>query len=160
MLTTPEAPSFPPELRRAWGAEGEEEYRQLLRVTKAARGSFFLFLIESDYSPAVRDTMLDCLRDDLSAGGVRLRRVTLTADCTDLFRLPELETPADSDEAIVLVGIENTPGLVSEPGRKPERPPIFALLNRLRETLHSRLPTPFLAVCRREHLRSQCNVPY
>jgi hypothetical protein len=69
MLTTPEAPSFPPELRRAWGAEGEEEYRQLLRVTKAARGSFFLFLIESDYSPAVRDTMLDCLRDDLSAGG-------------------------------------------------------------------------------------------
>jgi tetratricopeptide (TPR) repeat protein len=147
MLTTPEAPSFPPELRRAWGAEGEEEYRQLLRVTRAARGSFFLFLIESDYSPAVRDTMLDCLRDDLVADRLHLRRVTLTADCTDLFRLPDLETPADSDEAIVLVGIENTPGLVTEPGRKPERPPIFALLNRLRETLHSRLPAPFLVWC-------------
>ena len=147
MLTTPEAPSFPPELQRALDAEGEEEYRQLLRVTRAARGSFFLFLIESDYSPAARNMLLDCLRADLAAEGLRLRRVTLTADELDLFRLPELETPVAPDEAIVLVGIENTPGLLREPGRKPERPPIYALLNRLRETLHTRLPVPFLVWC-------------
>lgn len=138
--------SFPPELQQAWGAEGQNEYSQLLRVVRAARGSFFLFLIESDYSPALRDMLLDCLRADL-AEDLPLRRVELTTANWDVSRLSELESPSSPYEAIVLVGIENTPGLVQEPGRRPTRPPIFALLNCLRETLHVRLPSPFLVWC-------------
>ena len=143
----PEAPSFPPELRRALDAEGEGEYCQLLGVIRAARGSFFLFFIESDFSPAVRDMLLDCLRVDLAGEGLRLRQVTLTAADKELSRLAALETPAALDEVIALVGLENTPDLVREPGRKPERPLVYALLNQGREALRSRLPAPFLVWC-------------
>ena len=147
MLMPPAAILYPAELERAWGAEGETEYRQLLRVMRSARGGFFVFFIESDYSPTLRDTLLDCLRSDLAQSGTVLRRAMLSAKCPDIFALPELETGVGADDAFVLVGIEDTPGIVPEPGRKAERPPALAVLNRLRETLHSRLPVPFVVWC-------------
>ncbi|MCW3051771.1 MAG: hypothetical protein JWN14_941, partial [Chthonomonadales bacterium] len=58
--------------------EEDEEYTQLLRVMRAARNGFFLFLIESNYQPELRDRLLDCLQKDL-AGELPLRRMKLTA---------------------------------------------------------------------------------
>ena len=77
----------------------------------------------------------------------RLRVLTLTHDCWYLFDLPELETPIEADEVVVLVGLENTPRIVPEPGRAPERPPALNALNIMREAIHTRIPVPLMVWC-------------
>ena len=46
-----------------------------------------------------------------------------------------METPVTPQEVLVVVGLEETPDLVPEPGSARKRPPALALLNNLRETL-------------------------
>ncbi len=136
-----------PDLERALDAAGEKEYRRLLRVLRMARGSFFLFPIESDFSNVLRDALLERLRADLAAEGVCLRVAELNRRQWNVFDLPELEAPVTEADVIALAGLEETPGIVPEIGAEPVRPPALALLNQQRESLHHHVPAPFLVWC-------------
>jgi tetratricopeptide (TPR) repeat protein len=141
------APSHSPDLIKALGEEGTTEYRQLLRVLKVARGHFTLLPTESDFTPTQREALFAHLIDDLQEMGLRLRVLTLTRDLWYLFDLSELEISIEPDEVIVLVGLENTPRIVPESGREPERPPALNALNIMRETIHTRIPVPLIVWC-------------
>src|SRR5207253_2389147 len=117
------------DLPRALGEAGEKEYRRLLRVLRMARGHFTLLPVESDFSPGLRNALLERLRADLTAHDLCLRVVPLSHTRWDLMSLPEMEAPVRPSEVVAIIGLEDTPDIVQEPGRKPERPPALALLN-------------------------------
>ena len=135
------------DLERALGMTGEKEYCRLLRALRMARGSFFLFPIESDFPNVLRDALLERLRSDLAARGNCLRTLSLNRRQWDVFALPELESSITEADVVILVGLEETPGIISEVGAKPARPPALALLNQQRELLHQCVPAPFLVWC-------------
>jgi tetratricopeptide (TPR) repeat protein len=146
MLATP-LTQKPPDLDSALGKEGEKEYRRLLRVLRMARGQFFLFPVECDFPPRLRDALLARLYTDLKSEGSCLRVVTLTRDNWDMFSLPGMETPVTAGEVVALVGLEDTPGITPELGAPPRRPPALALLNLQRDGFRTCLPAPLLVWC-------------
>ena len=146
-MPAPPTTKSKPDLERALGAEGEKEYRRLLRALRRARGSFFLFPIESDFPNALRDALLERLCADLAAEGSCLRVAAVNRREWNVFALPVLETPVTESDVVVLVGLEDTPGIVPEIGVQPVRPPALALLNQQRESLHQHVPAPFLVWC-------------
>lgn len=136
-----------PNLDAALGVEGEKEYTRLLRAIRMAEGRYFIFPIESDFQMELRTAMLDRLRTDLTAINLRLRVLTLTETCWDIFSLLEQEEPIQQHDVVVLLGLENTPKIVQEPGAEPQRPPAIATLNIGREALRTKIPAPFLVWC-------------
>lgn len=136
-----------PDLTTSLGDSGEKEYRRLVRAVRMGYGSFFLFPIESNYPTVLRDALLARLGTDLAAEGLTLRVAALTRDCWDVFDTSALESAITSSDVVVLVGLEETPGIVPEAGAKPTRPPALALLNSARETLHRHAPAPLLVWC-------------
>lgn len=136
-----------PDLPASLGEEGEKEYRRLVRAVRMGYGSFFLFPIESNFSNAQRDAFLARLGADLADEGLNLRVASLTREQWNMFDTSALESPVTASDVVVLVGLEDTPGIVPEAGAKPTRPPALALLNSARETLHRHIPAPFLVWC-------------
>jgi tetratricopeptide (TPR) repeat protein len=112
-----------------------------------ARGRFHLFPVESDFSPALRSALLARLCADLAAAGLCLRILTLDRDCWNILTVLEQEPPILADEVVMLTGLEETPGIVAEPGAKPQRPRALAVLNQMRETLRQSIPAPFFVWC-------------
>ena len=133
---------LPPTLEQRLGEQGEKEYRRLLRVARMAKGRFTLLPIESDLSSSYRTLFLNRLQEDLAEQGQFLRVITLKRDNWQLFALPEMETPINSNEVAMLIGLEETPNFESA-----TRPPVFALLNSLRETLRNHIPASFFIWC-------------
>ncbi len=147
MPTTAKALSPDKDLAATLGEEGAAEYRRLLRVVRSAQGRFALFPIESDLPPRQRDAFLAQLAADLAADGCCVRRILLTREEWDVFAHPDWPERAAPTDVIAVVGLEETPGIVAEPGKPPARPPAIALLNQLRETLRKRLGVPLLLWC-------------
>lgn len=125
----------------------QKEYRRLLRAARMARGRFALFPIESNLSAERKDALLKQFRADLEKQGQRLRVVTLSHDCWQLLDLPEMETPVEPNEVILVQGLEDTPNVIQVLGTVPQRPPFLALLNHQRKTLRQCIPAPFLLWC-------------
>ena len=139
--------STPPNTALTLGEPGEKEYRRLMRVLEMAQGCFTLLPVESDLTPRLRDVLLERLRADMLPKGLRLRVICLSRTEWDVFALPEMESPITPEEAVVLVGLGETPGMIQEAGKPSQRPPALALLNQYRETLRATIPAPFLVWC-------------
>src|SRR5258708_6406021 len=109
-------------LAQALGETGEEEYRRLHHVLEPMFGRFALIPVESDLDFSLRNILLERLRADLAESGRTLRVVRLTREAWDFAALVDAE-PAYSADVTVLMGLEETPGLVLEPGAERRRPP-------------------------------------
>ena len=125
----------------------EQEYRSLVRALRETRGHFALFPVESDYRPSLRDALFDQLNRDLSAAGMKLRVVKLSRDEWDPKLWIEVDGPDGDGQALAVIGLEETPGIIPEPGKPRRRPPALALLNNYREALRKRLHGPLLLWC-------------
>ncbi len=139
---------FPPDLVRALGEAGQEEYPRLLELLKATEDFSAFIPVRSDFSEQTRDTFLTHLASDLARKGIAWRLVRLTQDRFDAPRLLDEAAPRAGERVVIgLVGLSETPDIVREGGAKDERPITFALLNHAREWIHRDLPCPLLIWC-------------
>jgi tetratricopeptide (TPR) repeat protein len=90
---------------------------------------------------------LERLRADLSGIGLSLRVVRFSREEWNLTALLETDGVDAPPGVVAVVGLEDTPGIVPEPGAPPRRPPALALLNQAREALRKRLRVPLLLWC-------------
>ena len=82
------------------------------------------------------------------ASAAPLHVAHLTREHWDVLQALAEIAPADGTPSVLaLVGLEETPGLVAEPGAPPTRPKAFALLNHAREAVRAQFPFPLLVWC-------------
>jgi tetratricopeptide (TPR) repeat protein len=156
------APPTSINVREALGESGAQEYHRLLGVVEAAAGMFALMPIACDLPNAVRDDLLETLQGDLAGRGISLAVARLDRDHWDSFEALSCLTPAapGTSVAVALVGLEETPGTIPEPGAPQRRSPAFATLNHQREAIRSRFPFPLLVFCDpATHTRLQEDAP-
>jgi len=143
-----EAASFTVDLARALGAAGEQEYTRLLRVLTAAQGLFALVPVASDFPVEARDALLERLTEDLAVHGIALHVIRLSRERWEVLQaLAATAPPPGTPAVLAIVGLEETPGLVLDPGSAPRRPPTLALLNHSRESICAQFPFPLLLWC-------------
>lgn len=136
------------DLAKALGEAGEQEYARLVRVLLAAQGMFALMPVASDFPVAARNALLERLAEDLSARGIAFHVAHLTRERWDVLQALAEIAPADGTPGVLaIVGLEETPGLVAEPGAPPGRPRALALLNHAREAVRVQFPFPLLVWC-------------
>ena len=129
------------------GEQGAKSYRRLLRALSMARGRFHLFPVESTLSVPEREKLFSMLRSDLAEAGLCLRTAVLGVDRWDAPALIKRDPPVQENEVLVLLGLEDTPGIVREGGAEAIRPPALALLNQSRETLRALIHAPLIVWC-------------
>ncbi len=141
-------PTPPPlDLRVILGTKGEEEYAQLVMMLRQTQGMFALLPVRSDLSVPARGALLGRLENDLSPiplRSVRLTRET-TGDAAHLIARAAAELPGQG--VVVLLGLEETQGIVPVPGEPHRRPPALAALNHGREALRRHCPHPLIVWC-------------
>ena len=131
----------------AVGVEGAKTYRRLLRAIGLARGRFHLFPVESSLSAPEREKMLSVMHGNLLTSGFCLRTIRLSVDCWDVLALIDQEPPTKENDVLLLIGLEDTPAIVREPGAEAIRPPALAILNQSRETLRALVHVPLIILC-------------
>ena len=148
MSSKSETASFTVDLARALGTAGEQEYKRLLRVLTAAQGLFALVPVASDFPVEARDALLERLTEDLAVYGIAFHVARLSRERWDVLQaLAAIAPPTGTPAVLAVVGLEETPGLVLEPGSPPRRPPTLALLNHARESIRAQFPFPLLLWC-------------
>ncbi|MGO9601164.1 MAG: tetratricopeptide repeat protein [Isosphaeraceae bacterium] len=147
MSTTPRLLSIPVELKSSIGPEGATEYGQLLMVLEESQGRFAPLFVRSDLSESARRALLDLLERDLGPS-VPMRTVRVSRE--EWNPIPSLVAAASSlheTGVLVLLGLEDTPGIISVPGQRPGRPPALACLNHGREALRRSCHCPIVIWC-------------
>ncbi|HKM56120.1 MAG TPA: hypothetical protein VJY33_22120, partial [Isosphaeraceae bacterium] len=147
MSTTPRLLSIPVELESGIGPEGATEYGQLLMMLEEAQGRFAPLFVRSDLSESARRALLDLLERDLGPS-VPMRIVRISRE--EWNPIPSLVAAASSlheTGVLVLLGLEDTPGIISVPGQRPGRPPALACLNHGREALRRGCHCPIVIWC-------------
>jgi tetratricopeptide (TPR) repeat protein len=148
MLSLPLPTSTPVDLSAKLGTAGEKEYVQLLWMLRNTQGMFALMPVRSDFSVAARDALLKRLEKDLSSADIPLHVARLTREEWNAAGLiAETASGLQGQGVVVLVGLEETPGIVPVPGERPRRPPAFAVLNHGREAIRRHCPYPLIVWC-------------
>jgi tetratricopeptide (TPR) repeat protein len=120
---------------------------QLVMVLRQTQGMFALMPVRSNFSVPARDALLQRLENDLSPiplHSVRLARET-SSDAAHLIARAAAELPGSG--VVVLLGLEETQGIVPIPGEPQRRPPALAALNHGREALRRHCPHPLIVWC-------------
>lgn len=146
-MPTAKARPSKPDLKDLMGSEGEENYRQLLKVLRATRGRFAFLPIRSNLPAEIRDCVLDRLDADLRKEDMELRFFHLSAE--DWDPLPHLPPSGEDTQRYVYVvlGLERTPEMAAASSKAGEPPPALSQLNRAREALRGRLRCPLVMWC-------------
>jgi len=132
----------PPSLKEA----AEQNYIELVMTIRQTQEMFALLPVKSNYSVPQRDALLRRLADDLSE--IPLRFVRLSRESWNPAPLiADAAATLQVRGAIVLLGLEETPGIVPAVGEENRRPPALAILNHTREAIRSHCPHPLLVWC-------------
>jgi len=120
----------------------------MLRVIQAACGRFALIPISCNFPVIARDLLLEQLGHDLRKHGAQLLIAQLSSERWNPIEAMTLASRSSSGRAVIaLVGLEETPGIIPEPGVPAARPPAIALLNNTRETIRKQFAFPLLIWC-------------
>ena len=155
LAEVPNLRSLPANLALALGEPGAEAYCQLLSLLEDTQGMYALLPIRSNFSPPLRDALLEQLKREMAPTPVRIVRLTET-DWNPAIRLVEAAEEMHQRGALVLIGLEETPQMVNVPGEPPKRPPALDTLNLSRETLHRRCVMPIIVWCREWAYHALC----
>src|SRR5208283_2218582 len=111
--------SLPDELERHLGPEGMTEYGQLLMMLEESHGYFAPMLVRSDLVESARRALLNQLAQDL---GPMIPLRILSVSREEWNPIPPIVEAASSFAGagiIVLLGLEDTPGIIAVPGERP-----------------------------------------
>ena len=133
-------------LTSALGEAGELEYVQLVSMLEHTQGIFALMLVRSNFTPALRDRLLERLAADLAPAPLSIVRVSKTK-YNAAKMLAEAAQFTSCAGVLALVGLEDTPGMVVEGGKEMRRPPALASLNHGREALRRACRLPIIVWC-------------
>jgi len=129
-------------------AEAPEKTRwRLVRAIKNTRGMFALFPVESNLYHERRTVFFTELEDDLQRDGITLRRVTLQREAWNLLAVLQELPPFQPNEAVLVLGLEDTPEIAFGTRPGAERPPALNALNVLREAIERHLSCPLILWC-------------
>ncbi len=103
-------------------------------------------LVRSNFTPALRDRLLERLAADLAPAPLSIVRVTKTKYNAGQM-LAEAAQFTSGTGVLALVGLEDTPDMVVEGGKEMRRPPALASLNHGREALRRACRLPILVWC-------------
>jgi tetratricopeptide (TPR) repeat protein len=147
MSATPHIHSMPPDLERHLGPEGATEYGQLAMMLEESQGRFAPMIVRSDLSHAGRQALLNRLAQDLGPM-IPLRILEISREAWNpIPSVVEAASSLDGAGVVVLLGLEDTPGIIAVPGERPSRPPALAALNHGREALRRRCSCPMVVWC-------------
>src|SRR4051794_12859374 len=112
MSTTPRPHSFSADLERHFGLDGVVEYAQLLMMLEESQGHFAPMIVRSDLSVSARRTLLNQLVRDLGpTSPVRILSVS-REEWNPIPKLVEAAASFDGAGVVVLLGLEDTPGII------------------------------------------------
>jgi tetratricopeptide (TPR) repeat protein len=124
----------------------EQNYIELVMTIRQTQGMFALLPVKSNYSVPKRDVLLQRLADDL--GEIPLRFIRLSRESWNPApAIADASDTLNARGAIVLLGLEETPGIVPAVGEENRRPPALAILNHTREAIRAHCPHPLLVWC-------------
>jgi tetratricopeptide (TPR) repeat protein len=124
----------------------DQNYAQLVWMLRRTQGMFALLPVRSNYSVPTRDALLQRLAGDLPE--IPLRIVELSRDSWNAAQVvADAAAGLPAQGAIILLGLEETPGIVPAGGESHRRPPALALLNHEREAIRSHCPHPLVVWC-------------
>ena len=146
MPVAPPLQSPSDDLKAALDAQGEREYTQLLSMLQHTQGIFALMLVRSNFTPALRDRLLERLSADLAPAPLSIVRVT-KKKYNAAQMLAEAAQFTSSTGVLVLTGLEDTPDMVVEGGKEMRRPPALSSLNHGREALRRACRLPIIVWC-------------
>lgn len=121
--------------------------RRLRRAVFENRGFFALYPVESNLSPVQRDATLSAIAEFLEDSGMRLHRIVLSRDRWNLAERLEEQGAFGKSDAVVILGLEDTPFLVPAGGEEKRRPQALAVLNLQRESIERQLGCPTIIWC-------------
>jgi tetratricopeptide (TPR) repeat protein len=124
----------------------EQNYIELVMTIRNTQGMFALLPVKSNYSVPARDALFRRLVGDLP--GIPLRIIHLSGESWNAAQLiADAAAELKGRGAIVLVGLEETPGIVPAGGEEGRRPLTLAVLNHGREAIRNRCPYPLIVWC-------------
>ncbi len=124
----------------------EQNYIELVMTIRQTRGMFALLPVKSNYSVTRRDALFHRLSNDL--GEIPLHVVRLSRESWNAGpSIAEAAATLKARGAIVLLGLEETPGIVPAVGEENRRPPALAILNHAREAIRDSCPHPLIVWC-------------
>ena len=118
----------------------------LRRALQESRGKFFLYPVESNYSWEARERLFEQLEAFLEDAGMHLHRIVLTREQYDLYAILKDRESFSPCDAVVIVGLEETPGIAPAGGEEDKRPPALAVLNLQRESIERLLNVPTVSL--------------
>lgn len=124
MSTTHRNPSMPPGLERHLGQKGVTEYGQLLMMLEESQGRFAPMIVRSDLCEGDRQALLNRLALDLGPMiPLRILKVS-RGEWNPIPPVVQASSSLDGAGVVVLLGLEDTPGIIAVPGEhRAARPP-------------------------------------
>ena len=147
MSTTPRLHIIPADLERHLGPEGATEYGQLHMMLEESQGYFAPMIVRSDLSESDRRALLNLLAQDLGPT-IPLRIVKVSrGEWNPIPPIVEAASSFDRAGVVLLLGLDDTPGIIAVPGERFTRPPALAAMNHGREALRQRCSCPIVVWC-------------
>jgi tetratricopeptide (TPR) repeat protein len=123
MYTTTRLHIIPTDLKRHLGPEGATEYGQLHMMLEESQGYFAPMIVRSDLSESDRQALLNLLAQDLGPT-IPLRIVKVSrGEWNPIPPIIEAASALDRAGVLLLLGLDDTPGIIAVPGERSSPPP-------------------------------------
>jgi hypothetical protein len=116
-------------------------------MLRQTQGMFALMPVRSNLSVPARDVLLQRLETDLTPIPLRSVRLTHETSGDAAQSISRAAAELSGSGVLVLLGLEETQGMVPVPGEPHRRPPVLAALNHGREAIRRHCPHPLVVWC-------------